>query len=142
MLNADGGSIINVASIAVLHAVADRAAYNAGQHGLIGLTRRLAAEWGDREVRANAVCPGWVSLRRVPADQASGGHTDSDIVERVPMAWFAAPEDIAQAVAFLADHIRSCFVNSAALPVDGGWNSLRCDPYRSDDCGVGGEPTP
>ncbi|MFE0452837.1 SDR family oxidoreductase [Streptomyces sp. NPDC058914] len=135
MLDADGSSIVNVASIAVLHAVADRAAYNAGQHGL---TRGLAAEWGDREVRANAVCPGWVSLRRAPAEQASGGHTDSDIVERVPMAWFAAPEDIAQAMAFLADHVRSCFVSRAA----GGrsLNSLRCDPYRSDDCGVGGDP--
>ena len=40
--------------------VADRAAYNASKHGLIGLTRTLAAEWGGRGVRVNAVCPGWV----------------------------------------------------------------------------------
>jgi NAD(P)-dependent dehydrogenase (short-subunit alcohol dehydrogenase family) len=131
MLNAGGGSIVNVASIAGLHGVADRAAYNASKHGLIGLTRSLAAEWGGRGIRVNAVCPGWVKTEMDAADQASGGYTDSDIVERVPMARFAAPEDIAQAVAFLAAPARSGFVNGVALPVDGGWtadaswNSLR-----------------
>jgi NAD(P)-dependent dehydrogenase (short-subunit alcohol dehydrogenase family) len=58
MLEARGGSIVNVASIAGLRGVADRAAYNASKHGLIGLTRTLAAEWGGRGVRVNAVCPG------------------------------------------------------------------------------------
>lgn len=131
MLEAGGGSIVNVASIAGLHAVADRAAYNASKHGLIGLTRTLAAEWGGRGVRVNAVCPGWVKTEMDAADQASGGYADSDIVDRVPMARFASPEDISQAVAFLADPARSGFVNGIAMPVDGGWtadaswNSLR-----------------
>ncbi|MFE6225004.1 SDR family NAD(P)-dependent oxidoreductase [Streptomyces sp. NPDC057854] len=131
MLEAGGGSIVNIASIAGLHAVADRAAYNASKHGLIGLTRTLAAEWGGRGVRVNAVCPGWVKTEMDAADQASGGYTDADITDRVPMARFAAPGDIAQAVAFLADPARSGFVNGVALPVDGGWtadaswNSLR-----------------
>jgi NAD(P)-dependent dehydrogenase (short-subunit alcohol dehydrogenase family) len=53
------GSIINVAS-ARLVGIADRAASNASKHGFIGLTRTLAAEWRGREVRVNAVCPGWV----------------------------------------------------------------------------------
>src|SRR5262249_37020501 len=60
MLAAGKGSIINIASVAGLLGVADRAAYNASKHGLIGLTRTLAAEWGGRGVRVNAVCPGWV----------------------------------------------------------------------------------
>ncbi|MDJ0345143.1 SDR family oxidoreductase [Streptomyces sp. H10-C2] len=123
MLDEGGGSIVNVASIAGLHGVADRAAYNASKHGLIGLTRTLAAEWGGRGVRVNAVCPGWVKTEMDAVDQASGGYTDSDIVERVPMARFAAPEDIAQVVAFLADPARSGFVNGVALPVDGGWTA-------------------
>lgn len=123
MLEAGSGSIINIASIAGLHGVADRAAYNASKHGLIGLTRTLAAEWGGRGVRANAVCPGWVKTEMDAADQASGGYTDSDIVERVPMARFATPHDIAQAAAFLADPARSGFINGAALPVDGGWTA-------------------
>ena len=123
MLEAGGGSIVNIASIAGLHGVADRAAYNASKHGLVGLTRTLAAEWGGRGVRVNAVCPGWVKTEMDAADQASGGYTDSDIVDRVPMARFAAPEDIAQAVAFLADPGLSGFINGVALPVDGGWTA-------------------
>jgi NAD(P)-dependent dehydrogenase (short-subunit alcohol dehydrogenase family) len=59
MLGAGSGSIVNVASIAGLRGIADRAAYNASKHGLVGLTRTLAAEWGGRGVRVNAVCPGW-----------------------------------------------------------------------------------
>jgi NAD(P)-dependent dehydrogenase (short-subunit alcohol dehydrogenase family) len=60
MLRRKSGSIVNVASVAGLLGIADRAAYNASKHGLIGLTRTLAAEWGGRGVRVNAVCPGWV----------------------------------------------------------------------------------
>lgn len=123
MLEAGSGSIVNVASIAGLHGVADRAAYNASKHGLIGLTRTLAVEWGGRGVRANAVCPGWVKTEMDAADQASGGYVDADITDRVPMARFASPEDIAQATAFLADGRRSGFINGVALPVDGGWTS-------------------
>ncbi|MFE6025653.1 SDR family NAD(P)-dependent oxidoreductase [Streptomyces niveus] len=123
MLDAGGGSIVNIASIAGLHGVSDRAAYNASKHGLIGLTRTLAGEWGGRGVRVNAVCPGWVKTGMDAADQASGGYTDEDIVERVPMGRFAAPDDIAQAVAFLANPARSGFVNGTALPVDGGWTA-------------------
>ncbi|WP_078075867.1 SDR family NAD(P)-dependent oxidoreductase [Streptomyces niveus] len=123
MLAAGGGSIVNIASIAGLHGVSDRAAYNASKHGLIGLTRTLAGEWGGRGVRVNAVCPGWVKTEMDAADQASGGYTDEDIVDRVPMGRFAAPDDIAQAVSFLADPARSGFVNGTALPVDGGWTA-------------------
>jgi NAD(P)-dependent dehydrogenase (short-subunit alcohol dehydrogenase family) len=123
MLTAGTGSIVNIASIAGLRAVSDRAAYNASKHGLVGLTRTLAAEWGGRGVRVNAVCPGWVKTEMDVADQASGGYTDSDIEHQVPMARFAAPGDIAAAVAFLADPDRSGFINGVSLPVDGGWTA-------------------
>src|SRR6478752_3733016 len=122
MLEQKSGSIVNVASIAGLVGIADRAAYNASKHGLIGLTRTLAGEWGGRGVRVNAVCPGWVKTEMDAADQASGGYTDSDITERVPMGRFAAPDDIAAAVAFLADPAASGYVNGHTLSVDGGWS--------------------
>jgi NAD(P)-dependent dehydrogenase (short-subunit alcohol dehydrogenase family) len=121
MLAQGAGAIVNVASIAGLHGVSDRAAYNASKHGLIGLTRTLAAEWGGRGVRVNAVCPGWVKTPMDVADQAAGGYDDADITDRVPMGRFAAPEDIAAAVAWLADPRQAAFVNGVALPVDGGW---------------------
>jgi NAD(P)-dependent dehydrogenase (short-subunit alcohol dehydrogenase family) len=123
MLERGSGSIVNISSIAGLVGVSDRAAYNASKHGLIGLTRTLAAEWGGRGVRVNAVCPGWVKTEMDHADQAGGSYTDADITHRVPMGRFASPEDIARAVLFLADEKQSGFVNGHTLVVDGGWTA-------------------
>jgi NAD(P)-dependent dehydrogenase (short-subunit alcohol dehydrogenase family) len=103
MLQRGSGSIVNVASIAGVVGIADRSAYNASKHGLIGLTRTLASEWGGRGVR--------------------GSYTDADITGRVPMARFAAAEDVARAIAFLADPAESGFVNGHTLVVDGGWTA-------------------
>jgi NAD(P)-dependent dehydrogenase (short-subunit alcohol dehydrogenase family) len=123
MLAARSGSIVNIASIAGLRGVSHRAAYNASKHGLVGLTSTLAAEWGGRGVRVNAVCPGWIKTEMDEEDQTAGGYTDDDITGRVPLARFADPDDIAEAVLFLADPARSGFVNGVALPVDGGWTA-------------------
>src|SRR5215831_15997499 len=123
MLKQGAGSIINIASVAGLLGVADRAAYNASKHGLIGLTRTLAAEWGGRGVRCNAVCPGWVKTDMDHSAQASGLYTDADIIDRVPMGRFASADDVARAIAFLADPRESAFINGHALVVDGGWTT-------------------
>jgi NAD(P)-dependent dehydrogenase (short-subunit alcohol dehydrogenase family) len=123
MLRQRSGSIINIASIAGLYGFADRSAYVASKHGLIGLTRTLAAEWGGRGVRCNAVCPGWVKTEMDVASQASGFYSDDDITNRVPMGRFASPGDIANAIAFLADPKLSGFVNGLELRVDGGWTA-------------------
>jgi len=137
MLAAGRGSIVNVASVAGLAGVAERAAYNASKHGLIGLTRTLAAEWGGRGVRVNAVCPGWVKTEMDVASQSGGHYSDSDITGRVPMGRFASADDVAAAIRFLADDSQSAFVNGTALTVDGGWTadasweSLRLRQRRS-----------
>ena len=123
MLERRLGSIVNVASIAGLAGVIHRSAYNASKHGLIGLTRTLAAEWGGRGVRVNAVCPGWIKTEMDARDMGSGAYTDADIVDRVPMARFARPTDVASAIAYLADPDLSGFINGVSLPVDGGWTA-------------------
>ena len=123
MLAKGQGSIVNVASVAGLAGVSHRSAYNASKHGLIGLTRTLAAEWGGRGVRVNAVCPGWIKTEMDVADQGSGAYSDADIVNRVPMARFASPQDVAESIAFLADGDRSGFISGVSLPVDGGWTA-------------------
>ncbi|HMF65797.1 MAG TPA: SDR family oxidoreductase [Edaphobacter sp.] len=123
MLQQRQGSIVNIASIAGLTGIADRSAYNASKHGLIGLTRTLAVEWGSRSVRVNAVCPGWVKTEMDHLDQAASAYTDDDILGRVPMARFATPDDIARAVLFLADPTQSGFINGHTLTVDGGWTA-------------------
>jgi NAD(P)-dependent dehydrogenase (short-subunit alcohol dehydrogenase family) len=121
MLAKGQGSIVNVASVAGLAGVSHRSAYNASKHGLIGLTKTLAAEWGGRGVRVNAVCPGWIKTEMDVADQGSGAYSDTDIVNRVPMARFARAEDVAEAIAFLLNGECSGFINGVSLPVDGGW---------------------
>jgi NAD(P)-dependent dehydrogenase (short-subunit alcohol dehydrogenase family) len=117
------GSVVNVASIAGVTGVADRAAYNASKHGLVGLTRTLAAEWGGRGVRVNAVCPGWVKTPMDDASQASGIYSDDDITGRIPLGRFASPDDVARAIAFLASDAESGFVSGHTLVVDGGWTA-------------------
>jgi NAD(P)-dependent dehydrogenase (short-subunit alcohol dehydrogenase family) len=123
MLARGRGSIVNVASIAALAGVSQRCAYNASKHGLLGLTRTLAAEWGGRGVRVNAVCPGWIKTQMDAADQGAGNYGDADIIARVPMARFASASDVAAAIAWLADDAQSAFVNGISLPVDGGWTA-------------------
>jgi NAD(P)-dependent dehydrogenase (short-subunit alcohol dehydrogenase family) len=57
------------------------------------------------------------------ADQAGGSYTDADITSRVPRGRFASPDDIANAIAFLADEKQSGFVHGQALAIDGGWTA-------------------
>lgn len=123
MIAAGTGSIVNVASVAGMSGIAERSAYNASKHGLIGLARTLAIEWGGKGIRVNCVSPGWVKTEMDHKDQAGGSYTDADITEHVPMGRFARPEDIANAVAFLCDSTSSGFINGAVLPVDGGWTA-------------------
>lgn len=120
MLSAGKGAIVNVASVAGLGGVSHRVAYNTSKHGLVGLTRTLAGEWGGRGVRVNAVCPGWIKTEMDEKDMGSGAYSDNDIINRVPMARFAQPEDVAEAITFLASDA-AAFINGVSLPVDGGW---------------------
>ena len=120
MLAAGKGSIVNVASVAGLGGVIHRSAYNTSKHGLVGLTRTLAGEWGGRGVRVNAVCPGWIKTEMDVKDMGSGAYDDTDIVNRVPMARFAMPEDVAEAITFLASDA-AAYIIGVSLPVDGGW---------------------
>ena len=121
MLDRRRGSIVNIASIAGLLGFSDRVAYNSSKHGVIGLTRTLASEWGGRGVRVNAVCPAWVRGESDTEYRANGAYTDEDIIDSVPLARFATADDVAQAVAFLADDQQSGYVNGHTLSIDGGW---------------------
>ncbi|MEU6672101.1 3-oxoacyl-ACP reductase family protein [Streptomyces sp. NPDC046727] len=123
MLGQGGGSIVNIASLLGLQGAPDRASYVVSKHGVVGLTRALAVEWGARGVRVNAVCPGYVNTDMNATNQARGFYTAEDITERSPLGRFAEPDDVAQAVAFLADERKSGYVNGASLSVDGGWTA-------------------
>jgi meso-butanediol dehydrogenase/(S,S)-butanediol dehydrogenase/diacetyl reductase len=118
MRAAGGGTIVNTASISGLAGDYGFAAYNAAKAGLLNLTRALAIDHGKDGIRVNAVCPGLVDtplaapLAAVPGLMAAW-------VRDIPLGRAARPEEIAEAIAFLASDAAS-YMTGAALVVDGG----------------------
>ena len=117
MLPRGQGVIVNLSSIFAHGAMEQRSAYGASKHGIEGLTRALAVEWGPRGIRVVAVCPSFVVTDQLAANP---GIDLSAPTERSPLHRLATPEDIGKAVAFLAGP-DAAFINGASVPVDGGW---------------------
>jgi NAD(P)-dependent dehydrogenase (short-subunit alcohol dehydrogenase family) len=117
-----GGAIVNTSSIAGLSA-GGPAPYVASKHGVVGLTRITAVEYGDLGVRVNAVCPGVVDTPMIDrsSDAGFGDRLDA-IVETNPISRQADPGEIADAVAWLASDEAS-YVTGHAMTVDGGFMS-------------------
>ncbi|MET7842225.1 SDR family oxidoreductase [Streptomyces sp. NPDC005356] len=115
-----GASIVNVASIAAVRALPERAAYTATKFGVVGLTRVLAVEWAERQVRVNAVGPTWTKTQLIDDLVDQGKLDESELAAKMPMGRLAEPADIAGAVSFLlSDDAR--FVTGQTLFVDGGY---------------------
>ena len=119
MLRSGGGAIVNTASFSGLVAVPRIAAYVASKHGVVGLTKAAAVEYGRKGIRVNAVCPG--STRTPMVDGFSGGdpRVEEALAAVSPMRRLAEPEEIARTVVWLCSDEAS-FVNGHALAVDGG----------------------
>jgi NAD(P)-dependent dehydrogenase (short-subunit alcohol dehydrogenase family) len=117
-LLADGGAIVNTASGAGLVAYPGQAPYVSSKHGVIGLTKTAALEYGRRGVRINAVCPGTVLTPMVQhvIDQGLEEH----LVALHPIGRIGTAEEVANAVLWLCSDDAS-FVLGVALPVDGGY---------------------
>ncbi|MBW8270848.1 SDR family NAD(P)-dependent oxidoreductase [Caldovatus aquaticus] len=119
------GAMVHVASIAALEPQTNSGAYSASKSAVAMLSRQIAAEWGPWGIRSNAVCPGLV---RTPMSQAF--YAVPGVEERrkamVPVRRIAEPEDIADAVLFLAS-ARAAYVNGATLLVDGGLDCMLMD---------------
>lgn len=122
MLARGGGSIVHIGSLTSVGGFAGRAAYSVSKHGVIGLTRTLAAEWGASGVRVNAVAPGFV--RTPMTDRAiERGVLDLDAIERrTPLGRRAEPEDMVGPILFLLSDAAG-YVNGACLVADGGWTA-------------------
>lgn len=113
-MEANGGSIVNVASVAGLRPSALMGAYNVSKAGLIHLTRQLALELAPK-VRVNAVAPGIVRTRLAGALLA-----DEDMAARLhPLGRVGVPEDVASLIVYLASDAAS-WMTGAIVPVDGG----------------------
>jgi 3-oxoacyl-[acyl-carrier protein] reductase len=120
MMAQRSGCIVNVGSILSTTAFPMRAAYASAKHGLIGLTRVLAAEWGPYNVRVNAILPGIVPLP--DKDTSAMQVHEEDLIQRTPLRRFGRPEEIGSLVAYLVSDEAS-FISGAAIPIDGAWTA-------------------
>jgi NAD(P)-dependent dehydrogenase (short-subunit alcohol dehydrogenase family) len=125
MLAAEHGSIVHVASISALHPQTSSGAYSASKAGVLLLSKQLAAEWGPRGVRSNAICPGMIrtslsaKFYEVPGFEARRAAVTAS--RRV-----GEPQDIADPTLFLLSD-RAAYVNGAELVVDGGLDCMLMD---------------
>ncbi|MEM7509181.1 MAG: SDR family NAD(P)-dependent oxidoreductase [Pseudomonadota bacterium] len=127
MKSSGGGTIVNIGSTGSLGAEAGFGAYTAMKHGLIGLTKTIAAEFGPDGIRCNAVCPGFIMTDMHAAANerlaAEAGRLIADIqAERyaeVALRQVGNPQDVAEAVAYLAGPA-GAYITGIALPVAGG----------------------
>ena len=112
MIKQRSGAIINMASISGIYGNAGQANYSTAKAGLIGFTKALAKELASRNIRVNAVAPGFIQTdmtKDLPMDA---------IVERIPLKKLGNPEDVAAAVKFLA--LDTDYITGQVLSVDGG----------------------
>ncbi len=123
MLERRSGTIVNISSINAWEAFPLRLAYCAAKAAVVSMTEVLAIEWADRGIRVNAVAPG-VTRTALVQKAIEDGVVDVVRYEaRTPLHRFGEPEEIARAVAFLADDEESSFVTGTTLRVDGGWSA-------------------
>jgi len=119
LLDSGGGVIINSASLQSFISFPRTAAYTAAKHGVLGLTRTIAKEYGPQGIRCNAVAPGIVATPMTRSIlEAPQWHTA--LVQQIPLGRVAQPVDIARAVVWLSSSDAQ-YVNGACLPVDGGY---------------------
>ena len=119
MIAQASGTIINIASLLSFQGGINVAAYTASKHGVAGVTKALANEWGSRGVTVNAIAPGYISTDNTAALRADADRNAS-ILARIPIGRWGNPDDIASVAVFLASPAAR-YINGEVLTVDGGW---------------------
>jgi NAD(P)-dependent dehydrogenase (short-subunit alcohol dehydrogenase family) len=118
LLEREGGTIVNTASIWSFFGGGLTPAYTASKGGVAQLTKALAVAWAP-SVRVNAVAPGWIDTELTRPAQADKARSDA-IVARTPFGRWGKPEDVGGAVVFLCSEAAG-FITGTVLPVDGGY---------------------
>ena len=118
MLKQGGGVILSTASVAGLVGFPGSGAYAAAKAGVINMTRMVALEYADKNIRVNCICPGIIETPMV--DRVVGGRPKDRVVKAEPIGRLGQPEDIANAALFLAGD-ESAFATGAPFIIDGGY---------------------
>lgn len=122
LVRAGGGAIVNVASATALLPLSGRPAYNASKGAVVAFTKSLAVDLASSHIRANCICPGAVDtplLRKALETAPDPSAARAGVLSRYPVARLALPEEIANAIVFLAC-ADSAYITGATLAVDGG----------------------
>lgn len=121
MVEAGGGQVITIASVAGLIAFPGRCAYTTSKGAAVMFARSLAVDYGRLGIRSNAICPGMVET---PMTQWRLDQPDlrARVETQIPLGRVAQPDDIADAVSVLATG-RMAYANGSAIVIDGGWSS-------------------
>ncbi len=115
-----GGSIVSTASAAGLIGIPGAVGYNSAKHGVVGLTKTIALEYASKNIRVNAVCPGFIDTPMLNRVTDASAKIREQLIKAVPMKRVAQASEIGDTVAWLMSD-RSSYVTGVALPVDGGW---------------------
>ena len=126
MIDAGGGSILNISSVASsITAAPNRFAYGATKAAVIGLTKAIAVDFVGKNIRCNAVCPGTVDSPSLNERMAAAGDYEgmrAKFLERQPMGRFARPEEIGALCVYLASD-EAAFATGQTYTLDGGWTT-------------------
>ena len=119
MLEGDGGAIVNLSSIYGLVAAAGTAAYTASKHAVAGLTKTAALDYAKKNIRVNALSPGYTRTPLVEGVISHKPELENWFVERTPLGRMGIPREIAEAGVWLCSDA-AAYLNGVILPVDGG----------------------
>ncbi len=125
MLASGGGSIVNTASALGCVAIPNASEYVAAKHGVIGLTKAAAADYGARGIRVNAVLPGIIQTQMITrlADDPTFAAFFDKLRDRHPIGHFGKPSEVGETVKWLLSDAAS-FVTGASISVDGGYLAI------------------
>jgi NAD(P)-dependent dehydrogenase (short-subunit alcohol dehydrogenase family) len=132
LLDAGGGSVINTASfVAVMGAATSQISYTASKGAVLSLSRELGVEFGSRNVRVNALCPGPVSTPLLQELFAKDPEKAARRLIHIPMGRFGEAREIANAALFLAGD-ESSFITASTMLVDGGLSGAYLTPAQAE----------